>query len=310
MKVLIVDDSKAIRKYIAECIAALGHQPFYAENGIEAVEFVKSNAVDLIMMDVEMPDMNGFEATKKIRELLKENWVPIIIITQKIDESAYTEGILAGADAYIHKPIKPLHLQLQIMAMQRIYDTREKLKATQQQLLEANEKLLKISMIDELTGLANRRSFNRHLEEQFGLARREKNPLSVIICDIDFFKIYNDNHGHAEGDDCLRRVAEAIASVPSRPTDMACRYGGEEFTLILPNTDLQGGLFVAEKVRQAVLMADIPHEGSKIASQVTLSLGLATYTGQFKTGEDITKAADEALYRAKGQGRNRFEAAA
>lgn len=309
MKVLIVDDSKAIRTYIAECIGALGHQPYYAENGIEAVEFVKSNAVDLIMMDVEMPDMNGFEATEKIRELLKEDWVPIIIITNNIDEDAYTEGILAGADAYVPKPIKPLHLQLQIMAMQRIYDTRQKLKAAQQQLLEANEKLLKISMIDELTSLENRRSFNQHLDTQFGLAKREKNPLSVIICDVDYFKIYNDSYGHAEGDDCLRRVADALASVPSRPTDMVCRYGGEEFTLILPNTDLQGGLLIAEKVRQAVLTADIPHKGSKIASQVTISLGLATYTGQFKTGEDITKAADEALYRAKDQGRNRLEAA-
>lgn len=309
MKVLIVDDSKAIRKFISECIVALGHEPYYAENGVEAVGFVKFNAVDLIMMDVEMPDLNGFETTKKIRKLLKEDWVPIIFITEKIDEDAYTEGILAGADAYVTKPIKPLHLQLQIMAMQRIYDTREKLKVAQLRLQEANEKLLKISMIDELTGLANRRSFNQHLEKQFRLAKREKNPLSVIICDVDFFKIYNDNYGHAQGDDCLRRIAKAIATVPARPTDLACRYGGEEFTLILPNTDLQGGLIVAEKTRQAVLSENILHEGSKIASQVTLSLGLATYTGQFKTGEDITKDADTALYRAKAKGRNRVEAA-
>ncbi len=309
MKVLIVDDNKAIRKFISECITALGHEPYYAENGVQAVDFVKFNAVDLIMMDVEMPDMNGFEATKRIRKLLNEDWVPIIFITEKIDEDSYTEGILAGADAYVPKPIKPLQLQLQLMAMQRIYDTRQKLKNTQRQLQEVNEKLLKISMIDQLTGISNRRSFDQHLEKQFGLAKREKNPLSVVICDVDFFKIYNDNYGHTEGDNCLKRVAQAIASIPSRPTDMACRYGGEEFTLILPNTDLQGGLFIAEKVRQAVLTADIPHEGSKIASQVTLSLGLATFTGQFKTGEDITKAADTALYRAKDEGRNRVEAA-
>jgi len=309
MKVLIVDDSKAIRNYISECVSALGHQPYYAENGIEAVEFIKSNNVDLIMMDVEMPDMDGLEATKEIRKLLKDNWVPIVIITSKIDDNTYTEGILVGADAYVLKPIKPLNLQLQIMAMQRIYDTREKLKLTQQQLLEANEKLLKISMIDELTGLANRRSFNQYLEKQFGLAKRDKNPLSVIICDIDFFKIYNDSYGHVQGDDCLRSIAEKIGGVPARPTDMVCRYGGEEFTLILPNTNLQGGLFIAEKTRQAVLSANILHKDSSIATQVTLSLGLATYTGQFKTREDITKAADTALYCAKEKGRNRVEVA-
>ena len=309
MKVLIVDDSEAIRNYVSECISALGHQSYYAENGIEAVEFVKSNVVDLIMMDVEMPDMDGLEATKEIRKILKDDWVPIVIITSKIDDNAYTEGILAGADAYVLKPIKPLHLQLQIMAMQRIYDTREKLKFTQQQLLEANQKLLKISLIDELTGLANRRSFDQHLEKQFGLAKREKNPLSVIICDVDFFKNYNDSYGHVQGDDCLRRIAEVIGSVPARPTDMACRYGGEEFTLVLPNTNLQGGLFIAEKTRQAILDANILHKDSKIATQVTLSLGLATYTGQYQSGEEITKAADSALYRAKDKGRNRVEAA-
>lgn len=309
MKVLIVDDSQSIRNYISECITALGHQPYYAENGSEAVTFVKRNEVDLIMMDVEMPDMNGHEATKKIRKLLKEEWIPIIFITAKIDEDSYTEGILAGGDAYIHKPIKPLHLQLQIMAMQRIYDTRQKLKTAQQQLEEANEKLLKISMIDELTGLANRRSFDQHLEQEFKLAKREKKPLSVIMCDVDFFKIYNDSYGHIEGDKCLVRIAKAIASIPKRPTDLACRYGGEEFTLILPNTDLQGGLFVAEKVREAVSDQKIPHSGSSIAEHVTLSLGLATYTGQFKAGEEITKAADAALYRAKEKARNRVESA-
>ncbi len=309
MKVLIVDDSKSIREYISECIVALGHQPFFAENGKKAVKFVKCNEVDLIMMDVEMPDMNGYEATKKIRIILNEEWIPIIFITSKIDEDSYTEGILAGADAYIPKPIKPLHLQLQIMAMQRIYDTRQKLKLAQQQLEEANEKLLKISLVDELTGLANRRNFDQHLEKEYRLAKREKKALTVIICDVDFFKIYNDTYGHIEGDKCLANIAAAIANVPKRPTDLACRYGGEEFTVILPNTDLQGGLFIAEKIRQAICELSIPHAGSEIAAYVTLSLGLATYTGQFKLAEEITIAADAALYRAKDKGRNRVESA-
>ncbi len=163
--------------------------------------------------------------------------------------------------------------------------------------------------MDELTGLANRRNFDQHLEKEYRLAKREKKPLSVVICDVDFFKIYNDTYGHIEGDKCLTKIAGAIASIPNRPTDLACRYGGEEFTVILPNTDLQGGLFIAEKIRQAVAEQKIPHSGSDIAPNVTLSLGLATYTGQYKSAEEITIAADAALYRAKDKGRNRVESA-
>lgn len=139
------------------------------------------------------------------------------------------------------------------------------------------------------------------------MAKRDKKPLSVVLCDIDFFKIYNDKYGHQVGDACLAKVAQALANSVSRPTDLACRYGGEEFTFILPNTDLEGAQKFSEKVRQAVSDLHITHEGSTVSPYVSLSLGVATYNGQFSNGEEITKQADDALYQAKDKGRNRVE---
>ncbi len=307
MKVLVVDDSKVIRMLVAECIASLGHEAIHAENGDEALSYIKHNPVDLVLMDVEMPGMNGFQTTSAIRALNSDDWFPIIFLTTKQDDESFTSGILAGGDAYLSKPINPLRLQLTITAMERIYAMRQKLHVAQKKLVAANKELEQFAFYDKLTGLANRRNFDETLDREFKLAKRNKIPLSIIICDIDYFKIYNDTYGHQKGDDCLAAIAKIIGKIPVRPTDKACRYGGEEFTLILPNTNLQGGLIVAENTRQAVFDENIQHQGSKIATCVTLSLGLAAYTGQVQTGAELLKTADDALYRAKGNGRNRVE---
>lgn len=307
MKVLVVDDSRVIRMLVEECVFPMGHEVIHAENGEEALLYVKENAVDLVLMDVEMPGMNGFQVTSAIRSLDSIDWFPIIFLTTKNDDESFTSGILAGGDAYLFKPINPLRLQLTISAMERIYKMRLKLKQAEQELVYVNKKLKHLAMYDELTGLANRRNFDETLERQFKLAKRKKIPLSIIICDIDFFKIYNDTYGHQQGDNCLAAVAKVIGCIAGRPTDRACRYGGEEFTLILPDTNLQGGLIIAEKLRQAIESENIQHEGSKVAGCVTLSVGLAAYTGQFHSEDEILKAADDALYRAKENGRNRVE---
>jgi diguanylate cyclase (GGDEF)-like protein len=307
MKVLITDDSKAIRMLIAECACSLGHEVIHAEDGGQAIHYIRENDVDLVLMDVEMPGMNGFETTLAIRAMEDVDWFPIIFLSTKIDDDSFASGILAGGDAYLPKPINPVRLQLTITAMERIYAMRQKLQIAQKELQVANKKLERLALYDQLTDLANRRNFDETMERQFKLAKRNKIPLSLIICDIDFFKIYNDCYGHQQGDNCLARVAKVIGSIPERPTDRACRYGGEEFTVILPDTDLQGGLLIAEKLRLAVFNENITHEGSNVAPCITLSLGLATYTGQYHTSDEILKAADDALYRAKENGRNRVE---
>jgi diguanylate cyclase (GGDEF)-like protein len=316
MKVLIVDDSKTLRMLVAECVFAMGHQPIHAESGNAALDYVRDNSVDLVLMDVEMPGIDGFETTSEIRKLKQDDWFPIVFLSAKTEDDALTQGILAGGDAYLPKPIDPLRLQLQITAMERIYKMRmdlhtahQNLLTTQSELMLANEKLEQLALFDQLTGLANRRNYDETISKQFKLAQRQKRPLSLIMCDIDFFKVYNDTYGHQSGDSCLSLVASAIASVPARPTDRACRYGGEEFVVILPETDLIGGLHVAEKIRTAVWERNVDHSGSKVAERVTLSLGVATHTGQYKSTDELMKIADQALYLAKENGRNRVESA-
>ncbi len=309
MKVLIVDDSKTIRMLAADCIVSMGHEVIHAENGEQAIKSISDCAVDLVIMDVEMPGLNGFETTYKIRAMENHDWFPIVFITAKIDDDSFANGILAGGDAYLPKPINPLRLQLTITAMERIYSMRQKLQVTQKELLVANKELQRLALYDPLTGLANRRNFDETLLRQFKLAKRYKNPLTLLICDIDFFKLFNDTYGHQSGDHCLAEVAKVMGAVICRPTDKACRYGGEEFTIILPDTNLQGGLLIADKLMEALKDEKISHEESKVASYVTLSIGLAVYTGQFQTQEELLKAADDALYKAKDNGRNRVESA-
>lgn len=307
MKILVVDDSKAMRMLVAECLKSLGHELAYAENGADCLQFVADYAVDLILMDVEMPSINGIEATKAIREIKKDDWFPIIFLTTHSDDESFANGILAGGDAYLLKPLNTVRLQLTVIAMERIYLMRQKLFETQKALQQVNSELERISLFDQLTGLANRRNFDSTLERQFAWAKRGKSPLSVIIGDVDYFKVFNDCYGHPAGDECLSQVARAIAGQVKRPIDLACRYGGEEFSVILPETDLQGARKVAETIRQAVFERNIPHAASNIADRVSMSLGVATYNGQYHSGPEITKAADDALYQAKRNGRNRIE---
>ncbi|MCQ8128527.1 diguanylate cyclase [Methylomonas rivi] len=309
MKILVVDDSKTIRMLVAECLKSLGHEVAYAENGADCLQFVADHAVDLILMDVEMPSINGIEATKAIREIKKDDWFPIIFLTTHSDDDSFADGILAGGDAYLLKPLNPLRLQLTVIAMERIYLMRQKLFNTQTALQNANLELERISLFDQLTGLANRRNFDNTLERQFAWAKRSKSPLSVIMGDVDYFKLFNDCYGHPAGDECLSQVGRIIAAQVKRPIDLACRYGGEEFTVILPETNLQGARTVAEMIRWAVFERHIPHAGSNASDRVSMSLGVATYTGQYHSGPDVTKAADGALYNAKRNGRNRVEVA-
>jgi len=306
MKILIVDDSKTIRAIIEQCVVEWGHCAIQCESGTQAVEYVRSNTIDLIIMDVEMPGMDGFETTRRIRALPQIDWFPIIFLSAKLDNESYIRAIDSGGDAYLVKPINPVHLRMMITSMERIYTMRVQLQQMQRELQLANQELERLSLHDGLTGLANRRFFDQMLEKEYRRAKRDHIPLSLILCDVDYFKRYNDSYGHAAGDHCLCRVAQAIQTALQRPGDLACRYGGEEFTVILPQTGLSGVQVLAEKIRAAVWALNLPHRVSEVAHCVTLSLGAATYTGQYATPDALVKAADDALYRAKAQGRNRY----
>jgi len=306
MKVLVVDDSKAIRQLVAECLRELRHQVDFAENGAEALQYVADQDVDLVLMDVEMPRLNGFEATQAIRELRKSDWFPIVFLTTRTDDDSFCQGILAGGDAYLQKPLNPLRLRYTMVAMERIYLMRQKLQKSQQQLQLANQELEWLSQSDQLTGLANRRRLDSVLALQFALAQRNNSVLSVLVCDIDYFKKYNDSYGHVRGDECLVEVAKALSDQLRRSTDLICRYGGEEFVAVLPATLLVEARELAERMRHAIQALGIAHASSE-CGRVTLSIGAAAHLGQYSSPDELIKAADAALYRAKQLGRNRVE---
>jgi diguanylate cyclase (GGDEF)-like protein len=306
MKVLLAEDSRTNQMLISSYIEEFGHQVIIVGDGQAAVEAFKKERPDLILMDVIMPVLDGIEAARKIRRLCEENhdWIPIIFLSALSNSKDIAKGIEAGGDDYLSKPVDSIVLNAKLTAMARIADMRE-------QLDEANRKLTLISAKDGLTGLYNRRHFDEVMGKEIKVARRIKTPLSVILCDIDHFKAFNDNYGHQGGDDCLKVVAETLQEAVNRPGDMVARYGGEEFVIVLPETDLAGATKVAELVRQAIEDAAIIHAYSSTSEYVTISAGVATMM-EVDVGadmeaaiRDLIEAADKGLYRAKEQGRNR-----
>jgi diguanylate cyclase (GGDEF)-like protein len=179
-------------------------------------------------------------------------------------------------------------------------------KRSEEALKDANRRLAQLATVDGLTQLANRRTFDTTLQQEWRRMRRNRQPLSIILCDIDYFKRFNDHYGHQAGDDCLKAVAKCIKGCVQRPADLAARYGGEEFVVVLPNTPPQGALYVAENVRSAIVAMQLPHRASAAADCVTLSLGVATQTPPPTGGDaaELVKSADGALYESKAAGRN------
>lgn len=186
-----------------------------------------------------------------------------------------------------------------------VLDITERKKA-EQKLKETNQILEHLSNVDGLTSVLNRRNFEENLSREWMLAIRESTPLSLILIDIDHFKDYNDTYGHLQGDDCLRQVAEVLKSAINQPTDFVARYGGEEFAILLPKTDGNGALLLAEKLRAQIEALQIPHEGSKVSHYVTISAGVAAITPEYGSlAKELISNTDQALYQAKKEGRNR-----
>ena len=308
MKILLVDDTKTERLIISAYLEKLGHTTICAENGHQAIELFKSNSPDLVLMDVIMPEMDGHEAAKRLRKN-ERDWVPIIFLSGRVASEDIVAGIDAGGDDYLTKPVDFAVLGAKMTAMQRIAKMRRKLLDVSSELESANAELKKLVNIDGLTGLANRRYMDKYLRVEIARSMRNKHELAVVLCDVDFFKKYNDTYGHLKGDDCLKKVAGAMESVCKRSTDLVARYGGEEFLVILPDTSGENAVLLADKMRQAIEGLDEQHSASDLG-KVTVSLGV--YSALPENKEDSLKLiqkADEALYEAKQAGRNRVELA-
>lgn len=299
MKILLVEDSATLRHAMSQYILDAGHTPLVAQSGEEALQLLEDTPVDMIIMDVEMPGLNGFETTRLIREWLGGHWIPIIFVTGLNEDENYREGIEAGGDDYLIKPVSYMIIKAKIRAMERIADMRD-------QLNQLNAELETLSQLDSLTQIYNRRTFNEIAQQQWLIAARQQLPISALMIDVDHFKLYNDHYGHLAGDTCLKKVTQAIKSCLHRPSDLLGRFGGEEFVALLPDTDINGAFRVAEAINKAVAAEGLHHEVSPTSNAVTVSVGGASCVNtNGHTLEELIKTADRALYKAKRSGRNR-----
>lgn len=300
MNILVVDDDRFIREIISAVITDAGHTPITASRDLEALPILESGDIDLVLTDVEMPGLNGFELTREIRKRFPDDWFPIIFLSGQSDEKHYEEGIDAGGDDYLTKPVSPIVLKAKILAMERIANMKKALDS-------ANSRLEKLSTQDPLTKVSNRRDLEQSLLKEWKLHKRKETELSIIMLDIDFFKPYNDNYGHQQGDECLKSVAKALKKCLHRSHDLLARYGGEEFAIVLPDTSLDGATHVANRVIDSLKQLNLPHEYSTAASYITVSMGISSTTAHSETPTGLLKQADDALYLAKENGRNRSE---
>mgnify|MGYP000861705377 FL=1 len=307
LKILLVDDSLTLRKALSNQLTEQGHQVVEAANAQDALlEFAKFRP-DLILLDVVMPGADGYFVARQIRELEAGQWTPIIFLSAKDGDADLWQGIEAGGDDYLTKPVSKVVLTAKLRAMQRLRTMGRRNQEISEELRIANAQLRHLSQTDELTGLLNRRGFDECLLQELRSAQRDQTPLTLILCDIDYFKAFNDKLGHVQGDACLQRVGAILRSVCLRPRDQAARYGGEEFTLVLPHTPKSGAMTYARGLQAVLRQAAITHPGSPFEAKVTLSGGITTCVPDAAaTCESLILRADEALYAAKALGRNRF----
>ena len=306
MKILLVDDTKTEQLIMTAYLNKLGHEVITGENGQQAVELYKSEQPDLVIMDVIMPVMDGHDAAKEIRSY-SDDWVPIIFLSARVEPDDIAQGIEAGGDDYLTKPVDHTVLEAKMKAMQRIAEMRHRLIKVSTELEKANDELKQLANADGLTGLSNRRYMDKFLRVEISRGIRYEQPISIILADVDHFKPFNDNYGHLEGDDCLKKIANALENVCKRQTDLVARYGGEEFAIILPDTKAENAEIMAERLRKAVEDLKIPHAYSSTGAVCTMSLGVFTVVPQKgDKGEAMLAKADAALYQAKQGGRNQF----
>lgn len=266
---------------------------YTASGGLEGLELAKNELPDLILLDVSMPEVDGYMVCEALKENVYTRNIPVVFVTAMDDMEDEARGLELGAIDYITKPFSPQIVKARVR--------------NHLELKLFRDRLMKMSMVDGLTAIANRRQFDKEIEQQWQRSVRKQSSLALLMLDIDFFKQYNDEYGHLKGDDCLKQVANVLSREMKRPTDLVARYGGEEFVCILPETDTQGAKCVAENILIAINQAGIEHKGSSIADHLTVSIGLVDARPDLDAQlVDFLNSADKALYQAKVAGRNQY----
>ncbi len=303
-RILVVDDHPDNIMVLRARLEARGYLVDSAEDGEEALEKIHASPPDLVLLDVMMPKIDGMEVARRMKSDKSLPFIPVIMQTALDSTDSMVQGLNAGADDYISKPINFKELEARVKSLLRIQALQQELQERERQLSEANDQLLLMSRTDALTGLDNRRHLGERLHEMWEHAQRLHEPMALVMCDIDFFKRVNDEHGHQAGDAVLQQFAKLLKS-EAREIDRVGRYGGEEFVLILPGTVLDAAVTFAQRLRAAA-EAHAFAIGDGETLHRTMSCGVAAYPHPLvEDQEALIRAADEALYVAKETGRNR-----
>src|ERR687892_511995 len=291
LKVLVIEDHPDQRDLLAIVLQREGYRVITAANGVEALEKLETENVQIALSDIMMPKMDGFELIKRIRSNAALKSIYLILITARIQEGDRVRGLDLGADDYITKPISFSELLARVRVGSRVVQYQQHLEYQTQ--------------VDALTGLFNRRAFENKVEEEFERSKRYHHHLSLLILDIDNFKIINDTYGHHGGDTALVRISETLKE-KTRQSVFPCRYGGEEFVLILPETDQESALQVASKVHEEIRSSTFGTPNRPFA--LTVSVGLSsTSSKHYSDWRQMLEDADQALYGAKNSGKDRIE---
>lgn len=290
-KILIIDDS-ILQAQALKSILEADYEITYSRRGREGIELAAEWEPELILLDVIMPDLDGFEVLRKLKERAQTKDIPIIMITSLSDIGNEQKGLMMGAVDYITKPFYPLIVKARVHTHIELYRYQKLIKEQ--------------ALIDELTQIPNRRSYEERSRMEWNRALRTQSPISIVLLDIDKFKLYNDTFGHPAGDEVLIQVAKALCSNLKRASDFIGRYGGEEFVLIIPENDADTAFSLAKQVRQSVENLKIPFLPEENMPYVTISAGGVTVNPRKQEKyETYLKIADVMLYDAKKLGRNR-----
>lgn len=316
INVLIVDDIKENHLVMESVLSDPKLNLIKALSGEEALTLCMTHSFAVILMDVQMPGMDGFETAEMLRSIEKTKYTPIIFVTAiSKEKTSLFKGYEIGAVDYLFKPIDPLVLKSKVRIFKDLYFQKRlieeqalELEYRIKELTEVKEEkrhLEDLSMHDQLTTLLNRRGIDKRLDMHWRNCSRYSLPISVVMIDIDNFKKYNDNYGHLQGDEVLKSISHAMDKTLLRPEDIVGRFGGEEFLAVLPNTDLEGAKNVADRILESVYDLNILHEYNEDFGRVTISLGLATTMPYYQdSSSDLVEQADQQLYISKNKGRN------
>lgn len=296
-RILIVDDDPLTVRILCRMLAGCGELSV-AKDGVDALKRIAESAPDLILCDGEMPGMSGGALCRCLQADPTLSEIPLIFVTSHRDPEFEVRCFEQGAVDFVPKPVNAAVLLARVR--------------THLRLRKLNAELRELARVDALTGVATRRVFDETLAHEWLRAVRTATPLSLLLLDVDHFKLFNDHYGHPAGDGCLRSVAQAVRAVARRGTDLVARYGGEEFGFLLPMTPMIGARTVAERILQQIAATAIPHDRSPVAPTVTVSIGLCTFDPAASAGlpetsvrpDHLLRIADQALYQAKRGGRN------